>query len=149
VLFNGLPLTTTVVNSSQLKATVPSAFLADEGTANVSVFDAQRGLSNAQTFSILETVPTVSATVSVPKSTRKVTLIGMFSDTAFEGHKLRIDWGDGTVDVLDRGVSRSGSFTASHKYKGFLFFRRRRTITLKVLDDEGTSSAPVTFSVRV
>jgi hypothetical protein len=52
VLFNGLPLATTFVNSGKLQATIPAALLADIGTANVTVIDVQRGLSNAQTFSI-------------------------------------------------------------------------------------------------
>jgi hypothetical protein len=146
VLFNGLPLATTFVSSSQLQATVLASLLADEGTANVSVFDAQRGFSNAQTFSILETVPAVSATATVSHASRRVTLNGMFNDTALEGHKVRINWGDGIVDVLDQGVSRSGPFTRSHRFRGF--FPRRRTIKVNVLDDEGTTSTTLTFFVR-
>jgi hypothetical protein len=146
VLFNGLPLTTTFVSSSQLQATILASLLADEGTANVSVFDAQRGLSSAQTFSILETVPAVSATATVSRASRRVTVNGMFSDTAFEGHKVRINWGDGITEVLDLGVSRSGPFFRSHKYKGF--FRHRRTINVNVIDDEGTTSATLTLFVR-
>jgi hypothetical protein len=146
VVWNGLPLTTTFVSATQLQAAVPSSLLADEGSANVSVFDAQRGISNAQTFSVLETVPAVSATATVSRASRRVTVNGMFSDTALEGHKVRINWGDGFTDVLDLGVSRTGSFFRSHKFKGF--FPRRRTIKINVLDDEGTTSATLTLFVR-
>jgi hypothetical protein len=146
VLFNGLPLATSFVSSSQLTATVSASLLADEGTANVSVFDAQRGLSNAQTFSILETIPTVSANAFASRISRRVSVAGMFSDTALEGHKVRINWGDGVTDTIDLGVSRNGSFTKAHKYRGF--FRFRRTIKINVLDDEGTSSATLTLFVR-
>jgi hypothetical protein len=52
VLFNGTPLATTFVSDSQLQATVPASDIAHEGTANITVFDPERGLSNVEPFTI-------------------------------------------------------------------------------------------------
>jgi hypothetical protein len=147
VLFNGVPLTTTFLNAQQLQALIPAALLADEGTANVTVADAQRGLSNAQTFAVTENVPSVSATVTQSRNLQGVTIKGQVFDQAPEGHRVRIDWGDGTIAVVDLGVSRGGAFAASHHYtrRG----PRRRTVKVTALDDEGTASAVLTFSIRV
>jgi hypothetical protein len=148
VLLNGLPLATTFVSSTQLQATVPAAFLADEGTANVSVFDAQRGLSNAQTFTVTENVPSVTAHVSAQSSNlQNVTLSVKVFDQASEDHRVRIDWGDGLVQVFDIGIGPGGSLSAFHHYKKS--GPRHRTITVTALDDEGTASAPVTISILV
>jgi hypothetical protein len=147
VLFNGVPLTTTFVSAGQLTATIPAGLLADEGSANITVADAQRGLSNAQTFLITENVPSVSATLSQSASLQNVTLNGLVGDQAIEGHSVRVNWGDGTVDVFDLGVGAGGNFTAHHHYKKS--GPRHRTITVIALDNEGTASAPLQFSVRV
>jgi len=56
VTWNGTPLTTTFVNSSQLQATVPAADLAATGVASVAVTNPSGGgSSNPLTFDILET----------------------------------------------------------------------------------------------
>jgi hypothetical protein len=147
VLFNGLPLATTFDNSGQLQATIPAALLAFEGTANVTVFDLQRGLSNAQTFSVSENVPALSASVNHGRSRQNVTLFGQVIDQALEDHRVRIDWGDGTIQVLDLGPGKGGPFSVFHHYgrKG----PRVRTINLTAVDDVGTASAPLALSVRV
>ena len=97
VLFNGQPLATSFVNTGQIHATIPAALLAAEGTANITVSDPQNGLSNAQTFSITESVPALSASVSSKgRSSYNVTLSGQVVDQAFEDHQVRVNWGDGT-----------------------------------------------------
>jgi hypothetical protein len=147
MLFNGLPLATTFVSSAELQATIPASLLAVEGTANITVFDVQRGLSNAQTFTITENVPGVSASVTHSRSLQNVTLYGQVVDHALEDHKVRVDWGDGTVQSFDLGSAPGGPFSVFHHY------RRRgprvRTIRLTALDDVGTVSAPLLFSIRV
>jgi hypothetical protein len=145
VLFNGVPLATTFVSATQLQAAVTAALLADEGSANVGVFDAQRGLSNVQAFTITDNVPTVSATARLNGSLRKATVNGLFTDTALEGHRVRINWGDGVIDTLDLGTGRTGTFSKRHRYRTPL---HRRTIIVTVLDDEGTASASLTLRVR-
>jgi hypothetical protein len=147
VLFNGQPLATSFVNSGQLKATIPAGLLAAEGTANITVSDPQNGLSNAQAFSITENVPAVSASVSPGHSSRNVTLSGAVIDQAFEDHQVRIDWGDGTIQVLDLGSGRGGPFTANHRYKRG--GPHVRTVNLTALDDVGSVSAPLLLTVRV
>jgi hypothetical protein len=150
VLWNGVPLTTTFQNG-QLQAVIPASLLADEGMANITVADAQRGLSNAATFVITENVPGLSATITQEHNSPNVTVKGQVFDQALEGHRVRIDWGDGTVDVVDLGSSRGGAFSMSHQYKKHGRHQRTATETIKVtaLDDEGTASAVLMFSVRV
>jgi hypothetical protein len=147
VLFNGLPLATTFSNAGLLQATIPASLLADEGSANITVVDAQRGLSNAQTFTITDTVPALTATVQQDRSLQNVTLSGQVFDQASEGHRVRINWGDGVVQDVDLGVGPGGSFSVRHHFKKS--GPRRRTITVTALDDEGTAGAPQTFSIRV
>jgi hypothetical protein len=147
VLFNGQPLVTSFVSAGQLKATIPAALLAAEGTVNITVSDPQNGLSNAQAFSITENVPTVSASVSHGRSLQNVTLSGTVVDQALEDHRVRIDWGDGTIQVLDLGSARGGPFSAFHHYKRG--GPRLRTISLTARDDVGTTSSTLRIPVRV
>ena len=145
VLFNGQPLATSFVNTGQIHATIPAALLAAEGTANITVSDPQNGLSNTQTFSITENVPAVSASVSSKgRSSYNVTLSGQVVDQAFEDHQVRVDWGDGTVQMLDLGSGRGGSFSVNHHYKKG--GPRVRTINLTARDDVGTVSTTLLSS---
>jgi hypothetical protein len=141
VLFNGLPLATTFVSTGQLEVTIPAALLAAEGTANISVFDVQRGLSNAQTFNITENVPALRASVTHGRSLEDVTVSGQVIDQAFEHHKVRVDWGDGTIQVLNLGSGRGGPFSVFHHYASG--GPRLRIIKLIARDDVGTASAPL------
>lgn len=50
--WNGTPLSTTFTNSTTLVAQVPASDIAAAGTASVTVFDPNNGLSNALTFTI-------------------------------------------------------------------------------------------------
>jgi hypothetical protein len=147
VLFDGVPLATSFVDTGHLQATIPAALLATEGTANITVFDVQRGLSNAQTFTIMENAPGVSASVTQSRSRQNVTLSGQVIDRALEDHKVRVDWGDGTVQLFDLGTARGGPFSVFHHYSRRV--PRVRTITVTALDDVGTVSAPLLFTIRV
>jgi hypothetical protein len=147
VLFNGQPLATSFVNAGQLQATIPATLLAAEGTAKITVSDPQNGPSNAQAFTISENVPAVSASVSHGRSLQYVTLSGNVVDQALEDHQVRVDWGDGTTQVLDLGSGKGGPFSVSHRYstRG----PRMRTINLTARDDVGTISSTLTIPVRV
>jgi hypothetical protein len=147
VLFNGLPLATTFVNTGQLQATIPAALLAAEGTANITVVDVQRGLSNAQTFTITENVPAINASVSQGRSLQNVTLSGQIVDQALEDHQVRVDWGDGTIQVLNLSHARGGPFSVFHHYKRG--GPRVRTINVTARDDVGTVSNTLLIPVRV
>jgi hypothetical protein len=145
VLWNGTPLATTFVSATQLQALVPAAPLADEGSASVTVMDPGDSGSGGQTFTILEAVPTASATVHADASLIHVTVTGTFVDATTEHHAARIFWGDGTSTTLDLGVGRSGSFNASHRYRGKP--KKHRQMLVFVLDDEGTMSNTVTLTL--
>jgi hypothetical protein len=57
--------------------------LAAEGTANISVFDLQRGLSNPQTFNITENAPALHASVKQGRSLQNVRVSGQVIYQAF------------------------------------------------------------------
>jgi hypothetical protein len=147
VLFNGMPLATTFVDTGHLQATIPASLLAAEGTAKITVSDPQNGLSNAQTFSITESVPMVSASVQQGRILQNVTLSGQVVDQAIEDHRVRVDWGDGTVQTLDLGSGPGGPFSVFHHYKGG--GPRVRTVKVTALDDVVTVSNTRTYPVHV
>ncbi len=64
VLFNALPVPTTVANATQLVATVPAAFIATPGKANVSVKSGSM-VSGTVVFSILTGPPVTSGAAVV------------------------------------------------------------------------------------
>src|SRR5262249_41447210 len=147
VRFNGQPLATTFINSGKLQFTIPSNLLADEGTASITVFDPQNGLSNAQTFHITENTPQIRATVAQSTSLQKVTITGQLIDLAQEEHFVSVDWGDGTIQVFDLGSSKAAPFSLAHSFG--LGGPRTRTIKVTGLDDVGTASSTLVFVVRV
>jgi hypothetical protein len=149
VLIDGMtPLTTTFVNTNELKAIIPAAFLAQEGQFNLSVLDGDTDHSNAMLFQVKDSVPTIDATVTQGLAFQDITLSGLVTDQAFEGHRLLIDWGDGTVEEVDLGVSSSASFFVSHTFDqaGHV---HHDTIVVTALDDVGVASDPLTFDVIV
>jgi hypothetical protein len=146
VLFNGQPLVTTFIDTGKLQATIPTALLAAEGAAKITVSDPDNGLSNAQTFSISENVPVLSASLAHGRSAQNVTVSGQVVDQALEDHQVRIDWGDGTIQVLDLGSHPGGAFSLFHHYR-----RGRqhvRTVKLTARDDVGTVSRTLLLGAR-
>jgi hypothetical protein len=149
VLVNGLlPLTTTFVNTNQLQAVLPAGLLTEEGHFQLSVLDAQSGTSNSQKFTVVESVPVVTASVSQGLTFQQITLSGAVTDQATEAHRVRINWGDGTSTVLDLGISSSAAFTASHTYAHHAHLHHQ-TILVTAFDDVGTASLPLMFDVIV
>ncbi|MCE9557788.1 MAG: hypothetical protein K8R88_02440 [Armatimonadetes bacterium] len=63
VMWNGAPLATTFVNSTNLSATVPSANIAATGTASITVFNPTPGggTSSALTFTINNPIPAIAS----------------------------------------------------------------------------------------
>ncbi len=144
---NGQQLTTTFVNPNQIQVTLPAALLADEGTFNISVTDTQSGSSNAVKFTVLDSIPVLTAAVTQGTTFQNFTVSGQVTDQASEDHRVRINWGDGTKTVLDLGVSTSAPFTATHNFAaGHL---HHDTIVVTAFDDEGVASAPQSFDVIV
>jgi hypothetical protein len=149
VVINGLqPLTTRFVNAGQLQAIVPASFLAEEGHFSLSVLDPQAGFSNAKTFRVTESVPVVNASAVQGLTFQQITVSGTVIDQAPEAHRVRINWGDGQVQVLDLGVSPGGSFSVTHTFAASRHLHHD-TIVVTALDDEGIASAPLKFDVIV
>jgi hypothetical protein len=144
----GQHLMTTFVNANQLRVTLPAALLADEGTFSISVVDTQSGTSNTVVFTVADSVPVLTASVSQGGNFQAITLSGQVTDRASEDHHVRINWGDGTTTVLDLGVSSSAPFNSTHTFakSGHL---HHDTITVTAFDDDGVGSAPLTFDVIV
>ena len=149
VLIDGLtPLTTTFVNTNELRAVIPADFLAEQGQFELSVLDGDTDHSNAMLFHVNDSVPTIDAAVTQGLAFQDITLSGLVTDQAFEGHRLLIDWGDGTVQEVDLGVSSSASFSVGHLFNQAEHLRHD-TIVVMALDDEGVASDPLTFDVIV
>jgi hypothetical protein len=149
VLVNGLqPLATTFVNANQLQAIIPAALLAEEGHLHISVLDAQNGSSNVVKFTVTDSPPVLTASVAQGQIFQQITLSGQVTDSTVEDHRVRINWGDGVVTMVDLGVSASAPFSLSHTYATTKHLQHR-TIVVTALDDEGVASAPQTFDVIV
>jgi hypothetical protein len=149
VLVNGLqPLATTFVNSNQLQAVIPAGLLAEQGHFRLSVLDAQNGFSNSERFTVNDIVPMLTASVSQGQIFRQITLNGLVTDQATEAHRLRIKWGDGTVQVLDLGVNSSAPFSVTHTFAASKHLHHD-TIVVTALDDVGVASTPQKFDVIV
>jgi hypothetical protein len=149
VLINGLdPLATRFVNAGQLQAIIPASFLAEEGKFQISVVDGLNGLSHSATFHVTDNVPAVTASATQGQIFQEITLNGQVIDQANEGHRVRIDWGDGHVQVLHLGVSAGGQFAVNHTFAPSKHLHHD-TIVVTALDNEGVASAPLTFDVIV
>jgi hypothetical protein len=149
VVIDGLqPLVTTFVNVGQLKATIPADFLAEEGSFKLSVFDGQSAFSNAKTFKVTESVPEVTASATQGQIFQQIVLSGQVIDSALEAHQVRIEWGDGQVQVIDLGANSGGQFSVTHTFAqpGHV---RQDTITVTALDDEGVAGTPLKIDVVV
>jgi hypothetical protein len=149
VLIDGLqPLTTKFVNSNQLQAVIPAAFLSEEGHFKLSVLDGDNDFSNSVRFTVKDSVPVLTASAEQGLTFQEITLSGEVTDQASESHSVRINWGDGTVQVLDLGVNAGAPFTATHTFNqtGHV---HHDTIVVTALDDEGVASAPLKFDVIV
>src|SRR5262249_31150821 len=117
VLVNGLqPLATRLVNAGQLQATIPAALLAEDGHFRLAGLDAQNGFSNSVKFTGTDRVPVLTGSVAQGQMIQQITLNGLVTDQAAEDHRVRINWGDGQVEVIDLGVGTGGSFSATHTF---------------------------------
>src|SRR5262249_60579233 len=101
----------------------------------LSVLDAENGSSNSKTFTVTESVPVVTASVTQGQVFQQINLNGLVTDQAVEGHRVRIHWGDGHEDVLDLGVGTGGSFSTTHTFAQTQHLHHD-TILLTPLDDQ-------------
>jgi hypothetical protein len=141
--WNGTALTTTFVSGTQLTAVIPTADLAEEGSATITVFNPSPGggTSNALDFTITD--PGVVATGTSIQALEGTRLTGVilatFTDpggaepsgsdpgvVADQYRVVSIDWGDSTpLDTTSGAISFSGTpgsitdtftVTGSHTY---------------------------------
>jgi hypothetical protein len=149
VLINGLlPLATRFVSTGQLQAIIPASFLAEEGHFTLSVLDAQSGASNAKTFHVTESVPVLSASALQGLTFQQITVSGQVIDQAPEAHRVRINWGDGHVQVIDLAANSNGQFSVAHTFAATRHVHHD-TIVVTALDDEGVASESLKFDVIV
>ncbi len=144
--WNGAPLATAYVSATELQALVPAADLADEGRANVTVFNPAPGggTSNVLTFTVLDAPLTISPAVDSLTATEGAPssqlLLATFTDAGgaeSEGnYSAMIDWGDGSavervaVHLVSPGVY---GVTAGHTYRE----EGAYTVTVTAQEDEG------------
>jgi hypothetical protein len=141
-------LTTTFVSSSELQAIIPAALLAHPERLTLTVNDPAGGLSNNKQFTVTKSIPTITASADQGRIFQEITLNGQVSDTAVQDHRLRINWGDGTVQTIDLGVQSSSPFSISHTFAPSRHVHHD-TITVTALDIDGTASTPLRFDVIV
>jgi hypothetical protein len=102
------------------------------------------------TATVTDAIP-VAGAITGPSSVipgQQLTLSAGFTDTGIlDPHTGTFVWGDGTSTTVNAVQTNglAGTVTSTHIYAATGTY----TVTLTVADDEGTTSAPVTFSVKV
>jgi hypothetical protein len=122
---NGVGLTTTFVNGTQLQATLPASMLAEEGSLAITVLNPGPfgGTSNSQTFSVMDAPLSASGmTVNPTEGSPFSGLVATFTDADPYGtvadYVATINWGDGSTSagtIVDNGNGTFG-VTGSHTY---------------------------------
>jgi len=151
VLFNGTPLTTTFVRTSQLLAAVPASLLTTVGTVNVIV--TQNSLSsNSALFNITRTSTTIVATglnITATANVAQDFTVAQFTDPAPNAqpgaYAVPIDFGDGTAVQAGHVTQPGGPGTAffvdaTHTYT------RTGTFTVHVRIFKEVGGSAETFS---
>jgi hypothetical protein len=155
VQWNGVPLTTSFVSSTQLQATIPAADLAEEGTVNVTVLNTGGRISNGLPFviTILPPAASLSGPASGAVSQFLTFALGADSPSPADqaaGFSYTIDWGDGTaqnpdVQVIAASANNGSGVTVSHAYAAPGAYAVQVTAT----DDSDTASTRVSQSVNI
>jgi hypothetical protein len=150
VLLDGAtPLATTFVSASQLTATIPADFLAEEGHFKLSVVNGDGATSNATTFKVTESVPALSASAVQGQTFQQITVSGQVLDLAPEAHRVKIQWGDGHVDVVNLAPNSDGKFSLAHTFQQPPGHVRHDTIVVTAFDDKGVASDPLKLDVII
>jgi hypothetical protein len=141
-------------NSSGGFSVTGSHTFADAGTQSISVTIRDNAGATAlanSTVLVADSIPVMHVHVRTHYHHQSITLKGTFSDSAVEDHKVVVNWGDGITSVVDLGVSRKGEFSLDHQYSADFIANHhgKARITIRVIDDEGTSSAPRFLNVSL
>jgi hypothetical protein len=133
VVSNGLqPLKTTFVSPNQLQVVIPAAFLAEEGHFQLSVLDAENGLSNAVRFTVTDSDPALTAEGELGQTVRQ----------------SKPNGGDGAMRVPDLGDSPDAPFSVTDTFAK-PGHAHHDAIVVTALDDGGVAGASRTFDVTV
>jgi hypothetical protein len=142
---NGTPLATTFLSSTEVRALLPAALAAEEGTITLTVLNPGPGggLSNGQSLTVADFTPvvTVGSDVTV-RNGQMVTRAGSFADSSADTWTATVDYGDGggTQPLALAGHT----FALAHRYTTL----GTHSVAVTILDDEGIS-ATGTFLVSV
>jgi hypothetical protein len=155
VRWNGTPLATTFVSSTQLAAAVPAANLAQEGTANIVVVNPTPGGGTSGTVSFSVNDAGLTGTGGVVSATEGVSFSGQvstftdanplapLSDFMSGSGGATIAWGDGTTSA--GAVAQPGGIGTSFVVTGGHTYLTVGSYTMKVIiTDTGGSKVTVT-----
>ena len=137
VYWNGDPLVTTFVSTTQLTAAVPALNISAVGSASITVgnptLNGDGGTSNALTFTINNVAPQVGAVSVSPEPSDEgsaVTASADFTDAANDApYTCTVDYGDGS-GALPGTVANSTCTGPSHTYDDSGSY----TVTVSVTD---------------
>jgi hypothetical protein len=68
------------------------------------------------TITVTDRAPVLRASVTQGLTFQESTLNGLVTDQAAKAHRVRINFDNGTVQVLDLGVNSSAPFSATHTF---------------------------------
>jgi hypothetical protein len=120
VQWNGTALATTFVSGTQLSAAIPATYLAEEGTATITVVnpDPSGGTSSGLTFTINDAALSAAAVAISPVARAPFSgAVVTFSDADPNGtasdYSATIDWGNGATSAGTIAPNGMGGFTVS------------------------------------
>jgi hypothetical protein len=161
VQWNGQALATSFVSPTQVQATIPAADLADESSANITVFNPAPGggTSNIVSFSVTDAGLTATgATFSASSTVSFSGQVATFTDTNANAPLsdfttgtggATIDWGDGSMSSTGT-VSQPGGAGTVFVVTGSHTYNQNGLLTLHVtITDLGGSSASATTTAYV
>jgi PhoPQ-activated pathogenicity-related protein len=151
VQWNGTPLATTLVSSTQLLATIPAVNLVEDGVIAITVSNpgSSGGISNAQSFTVADAPITAAGlTVRATQGTSFTATVAMLSDAnpAADASDFTADiaWGDGQTSTGTVTASSPGNFTitGTHTYNA----DGRYLVLVTVVDAGGSQTNATTLA---
>ncbi len=149
MLWNGTPLTTQVLNATQVQALVPASLLTEEGSATVSVTE-DHGTSGGLPFTVTDALLTLTS-VNAPARATEAAGTGLYPVATFSDGNTGapvtdftaiIAWGDGTTSTITSTnglIGSGGSFVvlAGHTYAEEI--TTATVLSVQILDIGGAS----------
>jgi hypothetical protein len=151
IRWNGSSLSTTFVNSTRLTVTIPTADLAEEGKAVVTVFNPPSGggTSNAVNFtvddaSIVATGTPVTATMGRSFTAQVATFTDANAAALSSDFTISIAWGDGLTSAGTASSNGNGGFAVmgTHTYAAAGTY----SVSITIMDDGGARASATTMA---